>query len=106
MRPAPAPRRRRAGGGAIIEREDRCMTTKERRPQIIAIANQKGGVGKPTTAVALWALLNDRGYPTLLVDADPQASATLASGFDMRQDYFSLYPLMQGQMRGHLSPDL
>lgn len=47
---------------------------------VIAVANQKGGVGKTTTAVNLGASIADEGYPTLLVDLDPQCNATVALG--------------------------
>jgi chromosome partitioning protein len=47
---------------------------------VLAVANQKGGVGKTTTTVNLGASIADAGYPTLLVDLDPQCNATVALG--------------------------
>ena len=47
---------------------------------VYAIANQKGGVGKTTTAVNLGACVAEAGYRTLLVDLDPQCNATVALG--------------------------
>ena len=51
-------------------------------PQIISIANQKGGVGKTTTTLSLGAALVERGRSVLLIDLDPQSSLTIALGID------------------------
>jgi chromosome partitioning protein len=64
------------------------------RPRIFAVANQKGGVGKTTTATNLGAAFAELGLRTLVVDLDPQANATTGLGLDPRQLQTSMYDVM------------
>lgn len=59
--------------------------------KIIAVVNQKGGVGKTTTAVNLTAALHDLGLNILLCDYDPQSNATSGLGVDKRKVKYSVY---------------
>ena len=63
---------------------------------ILSVANQKGGVGKTTTAVNTSAVLSGSGRKVLLVDLDPQANATMGSGIDKHKLENSIYELLIG----------
>jgi len=66
-------------------------------PPIIAVVNQKGGVGKTTTAINLGAALAEMGHSVLLVDLDPQANSTSGLGLDPVRARLNIYHLLTGE---------
>jgi len=68
-----------------------------RPPRVLAVANQKGGVGKTTTAINLGTALAAIGEEVLIIDLDPQGNASTGLGIDRRSRRFSTYDVLIGE---------
>jgi chromosome partitioning protein len=75
------------------------MTILPERPRVLALANQKGGVGKTTTAINLGTALAAIGEEVLIVDLDPQGNASTGLGIDRRSRSVSTYDVLVGEAR-------
>jgi chromosome partitioning protein len=70
-----------------------------RTPRVLAVANQKGGVGKTTTAINLGTALAAIGEQVLVIDVDPQGNASTGLGIDRRSRRYSTYDVLVGEAK-------
>ncbi|HJR55504.1 MAG TPA: ParA family protein [Rhizomicrobium sp.] len=75
------------------------MKTPPRKPRILVVANQKGGVGKTTTAINLGTALAAIGEPTLVIDIDPQGNASTGLGIHRQDRGLTTYEVLTGAAR-------
>ena len=73
------------------------MTTLPESPRVLALANQKGGVGKTTTAINLGTALAAIGEEVLIIDLDPQGNASTGLGIDRKARSVSTYDILVGE---------
>ena len=72
---------------------------KDRQPRILAVANQKGGVGKTTTAINLGTALAAIGEHVLIIDLDPQGNASTGLGIDRKSRHHSTYDVLVNEVK-------
>jgi chromosome partitioning protein len=86
-------------GADIVEFPDRQLASAKavRPPRVLSIANQKGGVGKTTTAINLGTALAAIGENVLILDLDPQGNASTGLGIDRKLRRYSTYDVLTGQ---------
>jgi chromosome partitioning protein len=82
---------------SVVANPDRPGESRRAAPRVIAVANQKGGVGKTTTAINLATALAAIGERVLIVDLDPQGNASTGLGIDRRNRRVSTYDVMSGE---------
>src|SRR5476651_2693914 len=70
-----------------------------KKPRILVVANQKGGVGKTTTAINLGTALAAVGEPTLVIDIDPQGNASTGLGLPRSQRGLTTYDVLMGEAK-------
>jgi chromosome partitioning protein len=73
-------------------------STRRPLPRVMAVANQKGGVGKTTTTINVGACLAELGYRTLVIDLDPQGNASTGLGIDNRGVETSMYHVIMHEV--------
>src|SRR6202044_3056778 len=76
---------------------DHPMTLASKKPRVLVVANQKGGVGKTTTAINLGTALAAVGAPTLVLDLDPQGNASTGLGITRPERKVTTYDVLMGE---------
>ncbi|MGZ8300972.1 MAG: ParA family protein [Rhodoplanes sp.] len=95
--PAEASAAEEPGGEIVPFPAEQAHPEQQRRVRILAIANQKGGVGKTTTAINLSTALAATGERVLVIDLDPQGNASTGLGIDRKSRRFTTYDVLIGQ---------